>query len=80
MEIYRNNWHPQSGVGWYYFKTGELDDLDTLVDVYNVRVEWILENVDGAIKHARWYINPIGYTEFRFRYERDYLRFVLRWQ
>lgn len=79
MEIYRNNWYIKSGAGWHYFKTDEFTDLHHLVDVYNVMVEWIVENVDGAPRHAHWYFNPVGYAEFRFRHERDYLRFVLRW-
>lgn len=43
-------------------------------EVYN----WIVTNVSGYKKHARWSMKPY-YIKVKFRYERDYLMFVLRW-
>lgn len=41
---------------------------------------WMQANLPGHRKHTVWRLKDGGYFEIRFRYERDYEWFVLRWQ
>ncbi|NDB84163.1 MAG: hypothetical protein EB127_15805 [Alphaproteobacteria bacterium] len=41
---------------------------------------WMNANIQGHKKHTIWRLTDGGYFEIRFRYERDYEWFVLRWQ
>ena len=41
---------------------------------------WMQSNLQGHRKHTVWRLTDGGYFEIRFRYERDYEWFVLRWQ
>jgi len=41
-------------------------------------LDWLCVNVELPIRHARWRVISEG-VEVRFRYERDYLKFMLRW-
>lgn len=66
------------GDRWWRSTTGEYGDSSRLLEDYTDRVAWILENVDGAHRHAQWWL-PGNYAEFLFRYERDYIRYILRW-
>jgi len=40
---------------------------------------WLLENIDGWHKHADWRMINGGYLDLRFRHQRDYEWFILRW-
>jgi hypothetical protein len=52
--------------------------FDDWLDYHSNVIEWIKENIPGYEKHSRWKF--IGDSSlFCFRYERDYLLFVLRW-
>lgn len=73
------NWYTKEKPGWYAFgiTRSSPQSLDW-VNQYHVVVEWILEHVEMPRRHARWIIHP-EHAEFKFRHERDYLLFVLRW-
>ena len=43
-------------------------------------MRWMQANLQGHRKHTVWRLTDGGYFEIRFRYERDYEWFVLRWQ
>lgn len=43
-------------------------------------MRWMHVNIQGHRKHTVWRLTDNGYFEIRFRYERDYEWFVLRWQ
>ncbi len=41
-------------------------------------VTWLYDNIDGTERHTRW-IRFAESSGFKFRYERDYIMFTLRW-
>jgi len=43
-------------------------------------LKWLGDNVQGVKKHTVWRLTDGGILEIRFRYERDFEWFVLRWQ
>ena len=59
--------------GWY---TASL--ISNNQHTHREAVEWMFEKIDNPRRHARW-ISFEGSSEFRFRYERDYILFTLRW-
>jgi hypothetical protein len=40
---------------------------------------WLEANIQGVKKHTVWRLTDGGILEIRFRYERDYEWFILRW-
>ena len=77
-EVY-DNWYSGEKPGWHELIIPRpVSTLGEYLAWYNSVVDWIEANVDGASKHSRWKIDT-GHAIFRFRHERDYLRFVLRW-
>lgn len=45
-------------------------------------INWLYDNIDKCERHARWYrVYRVSDGEFnvKFRYERDYIFFALRW-
>ena len=40
---------------------------------------WMQANIQGHRKHTIWRLTDGGYFEIRFRHERDYEWFILRW-
>ena len=41
-------------------------------------VTWLYEHIDNPERHTRW-IRFNNSSGFKFRYERDYILFTLRW-
>jgi hypothetical protein len=41
-------------------------------------INWLYANIDKPERHARWKIVD-DTMQFKFRYERDYIMFTLRW-
>lgn len=73
------NWSRKEKPGWYEKKWDHFDFIDiNVIDHYTDIVDWIQQNVECPERHARWTIDVNSIT-FRFRYERDYLNFLLRW-
>lgn len=65
--------------GWYTFTVDEptLHGVAWLKHIRSI-IHWIIENIEGAEKHCLWKTEP-GVFICKFRHERDYIRFVLRW-
>jgi hypothetical protein len=42
-------------------------------------VEWLYEKLDNCERHCRWINGFENESRFKFRYERDYILFTLRW-
>lgn len=76
---YNNHWYKQEKAGWYEWTiTRHHTDASAWINFYVGIVGWIYCHVDGYCKHARWILNPET-AVFRFRYERDFLQFILKW-
>ena len=74
-----NNWYSSEKSGWHELTIRRQEpSLVEYQEWYCGIADWIMNNVDGAWKHSRWKIEQ-DHVIFRFRYERDYIRFVLRW-
>lgn len=64
--------------GWHEFFIPNLDQYHVIPEkMYNI-FEWIYSNIDNCEVHARWCLTDEG-LYIKFRYERDYIRFVLVW-
>lgn len=74
------NWPNKEKPGWYEFRFTHDTSQQWVVflEKYKTIVSWITDNVEMPVRHARWYIDD-GLIFVRFRYERDYIRFILRW-
>jgi|APFre7841882654_1041346.scaffolds.fasta_scaffold292112_1 hypothetical protein len=45
-------------------------------------VQWLYDNIDMCERHCRWAVDPSNNpnaTRVKFRYEKDYMWFKLRW-
>ena len=45
-------------------------------------ISWLYEKIDNPERHARWFLDDsedVVEGRFKFRYERDYIHFTLRW-
>lgn len=63
--------------GWYEVIL-HVEDPPETVNRFTQTIEWMKENIQGYKKHCRWYYAG-NYLKYKFRYERDYLWFKLRW-
>lgn len=78
---YTHNYYDNRG--WEYTNPGWYElvlypETDTL---HLEMVKWMYDNLDNPEKHARWMfqITDMYYSYFKFRYEREYIWFKLRW-
>lgn len=78
------DWYDLRGAGWKGTQPGwyehiivfnNIHDGDT---VHENIVYWLYDTIDKPERHARWARFP-GSMKIKFRYERDYLLFLLRW-
>ena len=70
---YQRGWeHTQPG--WY-----ECSVRAEHIDKYNEMTEWIVANIGKYKRHCRWCVTDTNLVSFKFRYERDYIMFTLRW-
>jgi len=73
------NWHKNEKEGWYKFQVPRSTrTLDEWISDYETIVDWLIIQVEKPHRHARWVFHP-DHADFKFRYERDYLMFSLRW-
>jgi len=74
------NWYTKGSEGWhtYSLEYREGDNILLLEQKYVSMIMWILQNVSGAYRHARWKYSEEKIT-VKFRYERDYIMFMLSW-
>jgi hypothetical protein len=73
------HWNDDGNLGWHTCHLpNHFDQVSTYMDRYDEIVNWITESIEKYERHARW---KIDYETIyvKFRYERDYVRFVLRW-
>ncbi len=78
FDLRPTHWYVNEKDGWYAFELPFKQYADHYPDLYNEIVDWMYANLDKPERHARWHINSM-HIRVKFRYERDYLRFVLRW-
>lgn len=75
-----SNWYVKEKQGWYTYAYKDHEDLPALYsrDKYAAMIDWIIEHVPGPYRHARWRYTIDG-IQIKFRHEKDYLLFMLRW-
>lgn len=78
MSLRGDWWFTDEKEGWYEFSKPY--NASTFFEM----LEFIEENFDKPYRHCRWTLMLVEYHDnfksvFRFRYERDYIKFVLRW-
>lgn len=79
MDRWQVNWDQNQKPGWYEYRIERVHSTSVeWVFYYQQIVDWIYDNVDGSEKHARWIIHP-EHAKFRFRFERNYVQFILRY-
>jgi hypothetical protein len=60
--------------GWYECSVKTED-----IDKYDEMTQWLLNNIGKYKRHCRWCVTDVNVVSFKFRYERDYILFTLRW-
>jgi len=63
--------------GWYEVVLHVAEPKETIIK-YGETLIWIEENIHGYQKHCRWFYAG-NYLKYKFRHEKDYLWFKLRW-
>lgn len=63
--------------GWHEVVIQVSEPHETVIR-YQATVDWIKENIHGYKKHCRWFYSG-NYLKYKFRHEKDYLWFKLRW-
>ena len=73
-------WDNDKNTGWHLCRVpvDEGFNSDQFEALYMEIVDWIYANVDHCQRHARWRWQDDDIL-VRFRYERDFLVFSLRW-
>ena len=71
-------WFDKEKPGWY-----ETTKICRSTSKYEDMVKWIVDTLDKPYRHCRWHqeLNESLFLQIRvrFRYERDYILFTLRW-
>jgi hypothetical protein len=49
------------------------------IDRYFEILDWVEQNIGKYERHCRWCVTDTSTVNFKFRYERDYIMFTLRW-
>jgi hypothetical protein len=58
---------------WYSAVIGRNSHL-----AHHDMVHWLYQNIDNPERHCRWIYGKL-HSEFRFRFQKDYNWFILRW-
>jgi len=69
---YERGWEG-TNPGWYQ-ASSRIENSDEHIEV----VEWLYKNIDNPERHCRW-TRILNESIVKFRYERDYIHFRLRW-
>ena len=71
---------------WVHVKPGWHETSVKYSENYSAQhrnvVNWLYEKIDSPEKHARWLVDDsedVVEGRFKFRHERDYIHFTLRW-
>lgn len=67
----------ETNPGWYEKEIYIAEPSETITRYVEI-LEWMYENLDKCERHCRWRYNG-NYLNFKFRYERQYTWFNLRW-
>lgn len=76
------SWYSKSSTGWWTVESRVFDDTDEFDQYMDEAIDWLEENIEGSRKHCHWRIVAGPYchhAQFRFRHERDFILFTLRW-
>lgn len=60
--------------GWHEAEV----NLNGQINRYREITEWLYNSIDKCERHCRWFQTTYG-IKVKFRYERDYILFTLRW-
>lgn len=76
------NWHSLKGweatqPGWYEHTIYVESSHRTVLKYFEI-IDWLYTKLDNCEKHCRWIYHG-NYLRFKFRYEREYIWFKLRW-
>lgn len=79
MPFFHIHWFKDEALKWYTASIyRENETSNEWIVKYNDIVEWIKANIEKYDKHTRYKIEPETLT-FKFRYERNYIVFNLKW-
>jgi len=70
---YHDTWETTKP-GWYECPL-HVEHIDKYVEM----IDWLDQNIDKCQRHCRWGVTDTNVVSFKFRYERDYIMFTLRW-
>lgn len=66
--------------GWHQYKIDPPESIAyaSFVNWYADIIDWIYYNIPNCERHCRWAFEDCKFC-IKFRYDRDYLFFALRW-
>jgi hypothetical protein len=75
------NEHYDHDNGWENTKPGwyECSVRAEHINKYTEMTDWVQANIGKYYRHCRWCVTDTNKVSFKFRYERDYIMFTLRW-
>lgn len=66
--------------GWYmYTCTATPGKYNDFIDRYHDIIEWLYTTFEKCERHIVWSITGDDVIFVKFRYEKDYMLFLLRW-
>jgi hypothetical protein len=73
--------HYDHDKGWENTKPGwyECSVRAEHIGRYFEILDWVEHNIGKFERHTRWYVSDTSIVNFKFRYEKDYIMFTLRW-
>lgn len=63
--------------GWHELQLYVAEPAETITKHLDI-LKWIYDNIGKCEYHCRWMYNG-NYLHYKFRYEKDYLWFKIRW-
>jgi hypothetical protein len=63
--------------GWYQY-TVTVKEVEYCEEIHKDIINWMYDNIGKCHRHTRWRRN-FECIYVKFRYERDYILFMLRW-
>ena len=74
-------WSSDQNPNWYEYSivSADFDHFKLYLDHFDNCIDWIEQNIDGWYKHVRFDVSDEK-MNIRFRHERDFIIFLLRWR
>jgi hypothetical protein len=69
-------WNDNEKIGWHQAHVSLNSKNPTIF--YSDIINWLYDNVENCYRHCRWRSSIEG-IDVKFRYEKDYIMFILRW-